>query len=138
MTEIGWASVGSATSVALRTNTYFWGDVIILRCVGHLVAGKETTAFRQGIEKLLSQGFRVVINLTEVDLIDSKDLASFVHLLTQKGEPESGARLVSSRKRWTELLQRTKLDTVIRVYASEEDAIASFTKKRSPSPDSQA
>jgi anti-anti-sigma factor len=112
--------------VALRTKTYFWGDVIILRCVGHLVAGKETTAFRQEVEKLLSKRLRVVINLTEVDQIDSTGLAALVHVLTQK---ESGAKLVSSRMRLTELLRHTKLDTVIMVYASEEEAVASFPKQ---------
>jgi anti-sigma B factor antagonist len=114
--------------VALRTKTYFWGDVIVLRCVGHLVAGEETTAFRQGVEKRLSERRRVVINLTEVDYIDSTGLAALAHLLTQKRHPESGARLVSSRMGLTELLRRTKLDTVIIVYASEEEAVASFRK----------
>jgi anti-sigma B factor antagonist len=124
--------------VALRTKTYFWGDVIILRCVGRLVAGKETTAFRQEVEKLLSARLRVVINLTEVDHIDSTGLAALVHLLTRKRDPESGAKLVSSGMRLTELLRRTRLDSVMMVYASEEEAVASFPKQRSSSPDSQS
>jgi anti-anti-sigma factor len=82
--------------MAMRVETYFWGDVIILRCAGRLVAGEETTAFRQGVEKLLLERRTVVINLTEVDHIDSTGLAALVHLLTQKRDPESGARLVSS------------------------------------------
>jgi anti-anti-sigma factor len=122
----------------LRIETYFWGDVTILRCVGRLVAGEETTVFRQAVEKLLSERRRVVINLTEVDHIDSAALAALVHLLTQKRDPESGARLVSSRVRVTELLRRTKLDTVVMVYASEEEAVASFPQKRSSSADSQS
>ena len=122
--------------MALRIKTYFWGDVIALRCVGRLVAGKETSVFQQGVEKLLSERRRVVINLTEVAHIDSTGLAALVHLLTQKRDPESGARLVSSRMRLTELLRRTKLEAVIMVYASEEEAVASFRKQRSSSPDS--
>ena len=128
MTDIERASVRSGTSVALRTKTYFWGNVIILRCAGDLVAGKETTAFRQEVEKL-SERLRVVINLTEVEHIDSTGLAALVHLLTQKRDPESETKLVSSRMRLTELLRRTKLDTVIMVYASEEEAVASFPKQ---------
>jgi hypothetical protein len=42
--------------------------------MGHLVAGEETTAFRQGVEKLLLERRTVVINLTEVDHIDSTGL----------------------------------------------------------------
>ena len=124
--------------MALRIKTYFWGDVIVLRCAGRLVAGKETTVFQQGVENLLSERRRVVINLTEVDHIDSTGLAALVHLLTQKRDTESGARLVSSRMRLMELLRRTKLDTVIMVYASEEEAVASFPKQQSSSPDSQS
>ena len=115
--------------MALRIETYSRGDVIILRCVGRLVAGQQITAFRQGVEKLLSEGRRVVINLTEVDHVDSTGLAALVHFLTQKRDPESGARLVSSRMYLTELLRRTRLDTVITVYANEEDAVASFPKQ---------
>jgi anti-sigma B factor antagonist len=136
--EIGWASVRSGASVALKINSYFWGDVIVLRCVGRLVAGKETTAFRQGVEKLLSQKRRVVINLTEVDHIDSTGVAALVHLLTQKRDPESGARLASSRMHLTELLRRTKLDTVVMVYPTEEEAVRSFPKRRSFPPNSQS
>jgi anti-anti-sigma regulatory factor len=50
------------------------------------VAGEETTAFRQGVEKLLSERRRVVIHLTEVDHIDG--LAALV-ILKQKRDPES-------------------------------------------------
>ena len=123
--------------MALRIKSYFWGDVIVLRCVGRLVAGKETTAFRQGVEKLLSQRRRVVINLTEVDHIDSTGLAALVHLLTQKRDPERGARLVSSRMHLTDLLRRTKLHTVIMVYTTEEEAGRSFPNQRASPPDSQ-
>jgi anti-anti-sigma regulatory factor len=59
-----------------------------------------------------------------VDYVDSTGLAALVHFLMQKRDPESGARVVSSRMRLTELLRRAKLDTFITVYASEEDAIA--------------
>jgi anti-sigma B factor antagonist len=124
--------------VALRIKSYFWGDVIILRCAGRLVAGKETTAFRQGIEKLLSQRRRVVINLTDVNYIDSTGLAALVHLLTQKRDPEGGPKVVSSRIRLTDLLRHTKLDTVITVYATEEEAGKSFPNQPSSPPGSQS
>lgn len=128
MTEIGWVSVRSSTPVALSTKTYFWGDVIILRCAGHLVADEESSAFRERVEQMLSEKRRVVINLSKVDHIDSTGLAALVHLFTRKRDPESGVKLVSSRMRLSELLRRTRLDTVITVYASEAEAVASFTK----------
>ncbi len=46
--------------MALRTETRISGDVIVLRCLGRLVIGEETTAFREEIKKLLSVRHRVV------------------------------------------------------------------------------
>jgi anti-anti-sigma factor len=133
MTTVGWARVPGGTSVALTTKTYFFGDVIILRCVGRLVAGQDTAAFRQGIEKLLSESHKVVINLTEVDHIDSTGLATLVYFSKrnkQNRDPRSGTGLVSSGRYLMELLRRTKLDTVITVYANEDEAIASFPRQQ--------
>ena len=90
------------------------------------MAGEEASAFRQGAEKLLSERRRVVINLTDLEKIDSTGLAVLVQLLTQKKGPESETRLVSSRRYMTDLLRRTRLDTVITAYGSEEEAVASF------------
>jgi len=116
--------------MTLTTEMYVRDDVIVLRCAGRFVAGEETTAFRQDAEKLLSERRRVIINLTEVDHIDSTGLAALVHLSTQKGGQESELpKLVSSRRYLTDLLRRTRLDTVITVYVSEEEAVASFTER---------
>jgi anti-anti-sigma factor len=115
--------------VALSTKTHCWDDVVILRSVGRLVAGREIITFRQGVEKLLSGRCKVVINLTEVDHIDSTGLATLAYFSKrnkQNRDPQSGTRLVSSKMYLMDLLRRTKLDTVITVYANEEDAIAAF------------
>ena len=92
------------------------------------MALEETTAFREEAENLLSERRRVIINLTEVDHIDSSGLAVLARLLTQKRGAESEARLVSSRRYLTDLLRRTRLDRVVTVYTSEEQAVASFAK----------
>jgi anti-sigma B factor antagonist len=119
----------SNKSITLATETYVGHDVIILRCRGNFVAGEETSAFRQGAEKLLSESRRVVINLTDLDQIDSTGLAVLVHLLTWSRGPEGEVRLVSARRYLTDLLRRTRLDSVITTYTSEEEAIASFAKR---------
>jgi hypothetical protein len=41
--------------MALRTEASILGDVIVLRCIGRLVIGEETTAFREEVKKLLSE-----------------------------------------------------------------------------------
>ncbi len=131
--KIGW--LRRSTSVALSTKAHCWDDVVVLRCVGRLVAGSETITFRQRVEKLLSERRKVVINFTEVDHTDSTGLATLAYFSKrnkQNRDPESGTRLASSRIYLLDLLRRTKLDTVITVYPNEEDAIASFPKQRLP------
>jgi anti-anti-sigma factor len=121
-------------SVALTTKAHFRDEVVILRCVGRLVAGSETITFRQGVERLLLQRCKVVVNLTDVDHIDCTGLATLAYFSKrnkQNGDPKSGTRLVSSRMYLMKLLRRARLDTALTVYASEEDAIASFPKPRS-------
>ena len=118
--------------MALSTKTHLWDDIVILRCVGRLVAGVETITFRQGVEKLLSARRKVVVNLTEVDHIDSTGLATLAYFSKrnkQNRDSMSGTRLVSSRMYLMELLRRTRMDTVLTVYPSEEDAIAAFPPK---------
>jgi anti-sigma B factor antagonist len=117
--------------VALTTKAHFRDDVVILRCVGRLVAGSETITFRQRVEKLLSAKRKVVINLAQVDYVDSTGVATLVYFLTLNSDSKTVPRLVSSRPRLTELLRRTRLDAAITVYANEEDAVASFPKPRS-------
>jgi len=117
--------------VALTTKAHFWDDVVILRCVGRLVAGSETITFRQRVENLLLAKRKVVINLAQVNYVDSTGVATLAYFFTLNSDSESGPRLVSSRTSLRELLGRTRLDTVITVYANEEDAVASFPKPRS-------
>ena len=117
--------------MALSTKTLFWGDVVILRCAGRLVAGSETITFRQKVEKLLSAKRKVVINLAQVNYADSTGVATLAYFFTLNSDSESRPRLVSSRTSLRELLRRTRLDTVITLYANEEDAVASFPKPRS-------
>ncbi len=68
--------------MALRTETRISGDVILLRCSGRLVIGEESAAFREEVKKLLSERHRVVLDLSEIEHIDSIGLAGLVGLFT--------------------------------------------------------
>jgi anti-anti-sigma factor len=117
--------------MTLKIETYVRGDVMVLRCTGRLVGEEGIAALREAAEKLLSEGRGVIISLTGVDHIDSTGLAAIVHLLTQKRDLGGQARLVSSSEYLADLLGRTRLDTVFTVYASEEEAVASFAQRPS-------
>ena len=74
--------------MALSTKTLFWGDVVILRYAGRLVAGSETITFRQRVEKLLSAK-RKFINLAQVNYADSTGVATLAYFFTLNSDSES-------------------------------------------------
>ena len=108
-------------SIALSTVTHVSDDVIVLRCIGRLVLGEDAAALRERTKKLLVEGHRIVVNLSELEHIDSIGLATIIalHRLST-----SRIKLVCSSFHLTALLRRTRLDTVIRFYDTEEEAVA--------------
>jgi anti-sigma B factor antagonist len=113
------------------------GDAIVLRCLGSLVIGEET-AFRERVKNLLSEKRRIVLDLSEIDHIDSVGLAALVGLFTWASNEKREIRLVSSRGHVTNLLRRTRLDKVLTVYTSEQEAMASFSGTKALSAKPQA
>jgi anti-anti-sigma factor len=108
-------------SMTVSTVTHVSDDVMVLRCTGRLVLGEDADALRERTKKLLEEGNRIVVNLSELEHIDSTGLATIV-ALDRLGT--SRIKLVCSSFHLTTLLRRTKLDTVIRFYETEEEAVA--------------
>ena len=96
-------------------------DVMVLRCTGRLVLGEDANALRERTKKLMLEGHRIVVNLSELEHIDSIGLATIVALHSLG---TSQIKLVCSSLHLTGLLRRTRLDTVIRFYETEEEAVA--------------
>ena len=96
-------------------------NVTVLRCSGRLVLGEDDDALREKVKRLLVEGHRIVVNLTELEHIDSMGLATIAGLHRLDN---SRIKLVCSSVHLTGLLRRTRLDTVIRFYESEDEAVA--------------
>ena len=110
----------------LKMETHIRGDVIILECVGRLVFGDEAAAFRQRIKNILMGTRKIVVNLDGVEYVDSGGLGTLVGTLASTRNLEGEIKLVRPNQRVTELLQRTRLNTVFKSYESDEDAVAAF------------
>jgi len=124
--------------MALRTEIRILGDVIVLRCWGRLIIGEEITAFREMVKKRLSEKHGVILDLSEIGHIDSIGLAALVGLFTGASSEKREIRLVYSGQHITDLLRRTRLDKVLAVYTSEQEAIASFSGTEVPLAEPQA
>ena len=117
--------------MALRVQTQISGDVFILRCDGRIVYGDECAVLRERVVDMLPGTPKIVVNLEGVDHIDSGGLGMLVGLLVSARNRGGELKLVSPNKRVNDLLQRTNLDTILRVYGNDEEAVAAFRKTSS-------
>ena len=110
--------------VATRTKD----GILVIDCSGRIIFGEETSLLRDEVKKVIPENKRIVLNLGEVNYIDSGGLGILVSLDTTARNADSTIKLTNLTKRIGDLLQVTKLLTVFAVYNSEAEAIESFRK----------
>ncbi len=115
--------------MALRIETQISGDVFIVRCDGRIVFGDEGAALRERVRNMLSGSPRIVVNLNGVHYVDSEGLGVLVGLSVSARNRGGELKLVSPSQRVSDLLRRTRLDTIISVYRNDEEAVAAFRKQ---------
>jgi anti-sigma B factor antagonist len=102
--------------------------VLVVDCSGRLVFGEESASLRDMVKKLLAESPKVVMNLREVNHIDSGGLGTLVSLYTTARNAGGAVKLASLSQRVPgDLLQVTKLLTVFEVFDDEEAAARSFS-----------
>jgi anti-sigma B factor antagonist len=104
--------------------------VVILTLKGRLTVG-EASSIREKINSIAAAGqLNVVLNLEQVDYIDSTGLGSLVICYTSLKKAGGALKLVNPNKRNIELLLLTKLHTIFEVFSEEQDAVNSFFPDR--------
>ncbi len=111
----------------MKIDTRTVGDVSILDCSGKITLGEGTMAIRNAVREVLKNGGKkIVLNLSEVNYIDSSGIGELVSTYTTVTNQSGQLKLLNLTKKIQELLQITKLLTVFSVYDNEQKAIASF------------
>jgi anti-sigma B factor antagonist len=103
--------------------------ILVLTCSGRMVFGEESSLLRETVKKAIPENKRIVLNLGEVNYIDSGGLGTLVALHTTAQGAGTSIKLANLTKRVGDLLQVTKLLTVFDVYNSEGEALDSFRKE---------
>ena len=103
--------------------------ILVIGCSGRIVFGDESSLLRDEVKKALQDNKRIVLNLGEVNYIDSGGLGTLVALHTTAHNAGATIKLANLTKRVGDLLQVTKLLTVFDVHNSEYDALESFRKE---------
>jgi anti-sigma B factor antagonist len=115
--------------MALKVQTLISGDVFIFLCDGRIVFGDEGVVLRERIGNMLPGTAKIVVNLNGVDYIDSGGLGILVGLLVSARNRGGDLKLVSPNQRIKELLRRTSLDNLFKVYGNNDEAVAAFRKQ---------
>jgi anti-sigma B factor antagonist len=103
------------------------GDVQVLDCSGKITLGEGTMAVRNTVRELLKNGNKkIVLNLADVNYIDSSGIGELVSSYTTVTNQGGQLKLLNLTKKIHELLAITKLLTVFQVYDNEQGAVTSF------------
>ena len=112
----------------LRMSTRSMQGVLVVDCIGRLVFGEESASLRSKVKELLAQSPNLVLNLHDVNYIDSGGLGTLVSVYTSARGAGGAVKLASLSQRVGDLLQITKLLTIFEVFDDAEAAAKSFKK----------
>jgi len=112
----------------LRMSTRTVDGVLIVDCNGRIMFGEESASLRDTVKKLLAESPNVVMNMREVNYIDSGGLGTLVSLYTSARSAGGAVKLARLSQRVGDLLQITKLLTIFEVFDDEIAAAKSFKK----------
>jgi anti-sigma B factor antagonist len=105
------------------------GDAVVVDVAGRIALADGTAMVRDAVRMLVEQRRqRIVLNLAEVDFIDSAGLGELVRMHASVRSHGGQMRIVNPSKHVGDLLRMTKLDKVLEIEASEAAALSSFEK----------
>jgi len=101
--------------------------VTILDVRGRIVLGDEIGELRDAVRRLLSEGKKkIILNLAEVDYIDSSGVGELVGCFTTVRNAGGELKLLNLSQKVHDILNVTKLYTVFDIRDDEFTAVRSF------------
>jgi anti-sigma B factor antagonist len=113
--------------VELRATYRDARGVTVVDIGGRITLGEGSALLRKTIRELLDDGrTKIVLNLADVNYIDSSGIGELVTAFTTVKKAGGDLKLLYLTKKVHDLLQLTKLFTVFEVYSDENSALRSF------------
>ena len=105
------------------------GDVTIVDFKGRLAAGVGDEVLPHVIDEILDQGGKkILLNLSDMDYIDSNGLGEIVQSFKNAQRNQASLRLLKPQDRVAKTLRLTNLLPLFTVYESEAEALKAFKK----------
>jgi anti-sigma B factor antagonist len=104
------------------------GDVTVLTCSGRIVEGDETQALEAKFVEAFGETSYIVLDLSQVDFLDSSGLGLLVRLLNRTRAAAGDLKLCAVSRKVDTVLRATRLAGVFDLVANVEAALAAFTR----------
>jgi anti-sigma B factor antagonist len=114
----------------LSLETQLIEDVVVIRCRGRIVLGREADVLQAELNKQTELRKKVVLNLAETDYLDSRGLGVLVRALSVLRAKGGELKICELHPSVHEVLQVTNLLKVFAPYQSEREAIEAFSGAR--------
>ena len=115
--------------MALKMSQREVDGVMVVALDGRIVLGEESNALREKLKGLLTEGKKkIVLNVNNITFIDSAGLGTLVashHTAKKEG---ASLRLCHLDNKFQQVLQITKLLTLLYISNTEAEAVASFSQ----------
>ena len=113
--------------MSMKFTTREVGGVTIVDLSGKITLGEGGVTLREEVRKLLGEGKKkIVLNLADVNYIDSSGLGELVSAYTAVKNGGGELKLLNLTSKVRDLLVITKLVTVFDVKDNEAAAVSSF------------
>jgi anti-sigma B factor antagonist len=113
--------------MALTIKTREVGKVSILDVHGRIVLGEEIHTLRDAVRELISSDRKkIILNLADVDYIDSSGVGQLVGSFTAVRNAGGELKLMNLSQKVRDVLHVTKLYTVFDIKDDEFTAVKSF------------
>lgn len=119
----------------LEHNSLVCGSVHVIECKGRIVAGPEGESLLRALRQdWCSDLKQVVLHMGEVTRLDSTGLGLLVRSANHLRQRGGDLRLSDIPSPIHEILQLTRMDSVLQVFPTLQEAILSFLEKSTASP----
>ena len=106
------------------------GDVIIVCCHGQIVYRDEAAALSRIIDELLHTGTKLILDLSGVSSMDSAGIGELALLATWAQQRNAVLKFAGPSHLVRTLLDLTKLDSVLEVYNTLDEALHAFREAK--------
>ncbi len=105
------------------------GNVYIIQCKGRIAMGDEVKALDTALRFCTREFSRVVLNVAEVERLDSTGIGLLVRYATNLHKSGGDIRLAAPPEFMVTLLKLANLSNFLRIHTTEEEAIMSFLER---------